>query len=357
MGVLLGFLLSLCAAALVVALFWQELRDFWRARTGGPGDEAAAAIAAEMFGDRAQVGEAGVTVQEECRPIETAHDRGEVEALDAFVRRLDLGLAGDDPAVWPDDQRGIECLARARALMDEAEQVVERLATRSDAGRAAAALLDEATGQLLAAKEHWSSGAACRAALSRAVWIRSRGTGHRYRRMGLVAAMRLANEALERDPKQKEAEVMRARTQVALGKLGAARIALIELMARHPSDPDVIRTRSRWLWAHGDVRGACDAVLDVLPAMPVPLAAAERLRIGPGLLKAGRFREAAEVYGALLAWRADLPEVHAGLARCLLEARDLAGAERAAKRSLEIEPTAAARDVLRAALTGQGRQG
>ena len=355
MGVLLVILLVLTAIALVVTVFWGELKALYLERTRVHGDAEGAALAEEMFGGRSVLGDSGPEVAEDCRPIESALDAAEVEALDAFVKRVDAGLAGDDPAVWPDHEEGQRCLTEARALMDEAEQLVERLAPRLDAGRAAAEPLGEAVDLLLDAKEHWSSGAACRAALARAIWIRSRGKAHRYRRMGIVHVLRLANDALEREPNQKEAEVMRARAQVALGRLDAARMALIDLMSRHPDDPDIIRTRSRWLLAHDDPRGAAAAIADILPVMPEGIARAEGLRLGPLLLAVGRAREAAELYETLLAWRDDLAEIHTGRARCFLEARDYAQAELAAKRSIDLEATKEARDLLRQAMVAQGR--
>jgi tetratricopeptide (TPR) repeat protein len=355
MGILLGTFIVLGLLALGVTWYWQEINEFLKQRRLAGGDADAAALAEELYGKRSVGGADAPEVHEDCRPIERADDRDEIEALHALVTRIDEGLAGDDPAVWPDDSKGIALLAEARALMDEAEQTVERVAAHSDAGATAAGTIDRAVDLMLEAKEHWTSGAACRAALGRAVWLRSRVRRHSYRRMGIVAVLRLANEALEREPLHKEAEVMRARAQVALGKLDAARHALIDLMGRHPDDPDVIRTRSRWLWAHGDIAGAVNAILDLLDRMPGPLAQLERLRIGPGLLALDRFREAAEVYEALRRWRNDLPEVHSGRARCLLDAREFAEAEKAAKQSLELAPTKRARDILRDAMVAQGK--
>ncbi len=355
MGVLLAIFVVLTAIALAVVVFWGELKEFYLAKTRAVGDAEGAALAEEMFGGRSLTTDAGPDVAEECRPIERARDAGEIDALHAFVSHIDEGLEGDDPAVWPDDERGLRCLADARALMDEAEQIVERMAPRADAGRVAEEKLREAVDLLLEAKETWTSGAACRAALARAIWVRSRGKQHRYRRMGIVAVLRLANDALERDPHQKEAEVMRARAQVALGRLDAARMALIDLMSRHPEDPDILRTRSRWLLAHGDLRGAVAAVVDHLDRMPDGLARAERLRIGPMMLAAGRTQEATDLYERLLSWRDDLPEVHSGRARCYLDVRDYDGAEQAAKRSLELEATKEARDLLRQAMIAQGK--
>ena len=355
MGILLVILLLLTAIALVVTVFWGEIKAFYEQKTRVVGDAEGAALADELFGGRSVLGDSGPQVAEACRPIESALDAAEVEALDAFVKRIDGGLAGDDPAVWPDDDRSVRCLAEARAVMDEAEQVVERVAPRVEAGRVADELLLKAVDLLLEAEGHCTGDAGCRAALGRAIWIRSRGKQHRYRRMGIVHVLRLANDALEREPGHKEADVMRARAQVALGSLDAARMTLIDLMGRHPDDPDIIRTRSRWLLAHDDPRGAAAAIVDVLPAMTPELGHAERLRLGPLLLTAGRTREAAEVYDALLAWRDDLPEVHAGRARCFLEARDYGQAEQAAKRSLELEPSKEARDLLRQAMISQGK--
>lgn len=147
---------------------------------------------------------------------------------------------------------------------------------------------------------------------------------------------------------------MLARAQVGLGKLDQARAALIHLMGRHPDDPEVLRTRSRWLMAHGDAQGACRAVVDVIDSMPPGLAAAERLRIGPALMKTDRWREADEVYNELMKWDDSLAEVWSGHARCRLTRKDYEAAAAAARRSLEIEATARARETLRKAMVGLG---
>ena len=318
-----------------------------------PLDAEAAALAEELF-ERNLHGADGPQILDECRYLDRGDDPSALASLRAFIAVIDDGLAEDDPAVWPDEELGAARLVEAAALMDSAEQIAERLAGRTDGGAAAAGPLDEAVNLLVEAKEHWTSGAACRAALARAVWIRARARDHRYRKAGLVATLRLANDALQRDPRLREAEIMRARAQVGLGKLDAARHALIDLMGRHPHDPDIIRTRSRWLWSHGDVLGATNAIVDILAKTPEAIANAERLRVGPGLLKQGRWREAAEVYEALLRWDEGLAEGWSGKARCLAERGKYAEAAEAAKKSLELDPTAEAREVLKRAMVRAG---
>lgn len=349
-------MLFVIAGVAIAAFSAPVLVDWFKARqVAAHAELETVRLAEEVFADQPLTAEVDATrVSEDCRPVESAKDREQLEALHGFIRQIDVGLDEDDPTVWPDNAAGVERLAEARALMDEAEQIVERLSPRTDGGVAAAPTLIRAVDAMLEAKEHWTSGAACRAALARAIWIRSRATQHRYRKPGLAAVLRLANEALERDPHNREAEIMRVRAQVGLGKLDTARYALIDLMSRYPGNPDVLRSRSRWLWAHGDVQGACNAILDVAERLPDPLAVAERLRIGPGLLSQGRFREASEVYDALLGWRDDVAEIWTGKARCLFEAKKHSEAAKAARKSIELEATAEAREVLRRAMVAGG---
>jgi tetratricopeptide (TPR) repeat protein len=82
---------------------------------------------------------------------------------------------------------------------------------------------------------------------------------------------------------------------------------------------------------------------------------AERLRVGPMLIQQGRARDAAEVYEELAKWRQDLPEVWAGGARCLLEQRRWQEAADSARKSIEIEGTAEARELLREAMVKLGK--
>ncbi len=356
MGTMLLPLVLVVAGVALGAAVTPVLVDWYKARQA---ERRAASetvrLAEEVYADQPLTIDVDAPrTHEDCRPVESARDRAELEALHGFIRQIDVGLDEDDPTVWPDEDAGGTRLDEARALMDEAEQLVERLAPRTDGGVAAADTLHRAVDAMLEAKEHWSSGAECRAELARAVWIRSRARQHRYRKSGLAAVLRLANDALERDPHNRDAQIMRVRAQVGLGKLDAARFALIELMGRYPGNSDVLRTRSRWLWAHGDVQGACNAILDVVDRMPERLAVAERLRIGPGLLSQGRFNEAADVYDALLEWRDDLAELWTGRARCLLEARKYKDAADAARKSIELEGTAEARDVLKRAMVAIG---
>jgi len=341
-------------ATLSFPVLWEWVQSRRRVVEG---DQELIRLAEEIFADKPTSTEtmSAISVMpDECRPIESAADRTELNAVVAFVADIDRGLVSDDPAVWPDSDEGRACLAQARGLMDLAEQTAERTSDRADGGKEAADVLNDAVRLMLEAKEHWSSGSDCRAELARAVWIRSRGRDHRYRKAGLAAVLRLANSALEREPRHKDASVMLARAQIGLGKLDQARAALIHLMARHPDDVEVLRTRSRWLMAHGDLQGACRAVTDVIEKMPTGLAAAERLRVGPALMKTDRWREADEVYDELLKWDDSLAEVWAGHARCRMARKDWQGAAGAARKSLELEATAAARDTLRKAMIQLG---
>ncbi len=351
-------ILLVLAGVGLATLSFPVLYDWVRARQQAvQADDELLRLAEEIYADQPTSTGTMVAVSlmpDECRPVESAADREALERLISFVRVIDRGLVSDDPGVWPDADQGRACLAQARGLMDLAEQIAERTSDRTDGGEAAAATLDEAVRLMIEAKEHWTSGAECRAELARAVWIRSRARGHRYRKAGLHAVLRLANAALEREPRNKDASVMRARAQVGLGKLDQARTALIHLMGRHPGDPEVLRTRSRWLWAHGDLQGACRAVVDCLDTMPTSLAAAERLRVGPGLLRTDRWSDADDVYGALIKWDDGVAEAWAGHARCRLAKRDYKAAAEAARRSIEIEPTAGARETLRKAMVSLG---
>ncbi|MCP4873506.1 MAG: tetratricopeptide repeat protein [Proteobacteria bacterium] len=351
-------ILLVLAGVGLATLSFPVLYDWFQSRCKAvEGDQELIRLAEEIFADKPMSTEtlAAISIMpDECRPIESAADKAELDALVAFVQTIETGLVSDDPGVWPDPDQGRANLAMARGLMDLAEQTAERTCDRADGGKATAEVLDEAVRLMLEAKEHWTSGAACRAELSRAVWIRSRGRQHRYRKAGLAAVLRLANSALEREPRNKEASVMRARAQVGLGKLDQARAALIHLMGRHSDDPEVLRTRSRWLMARGDLQGACRAVVDVLETMPEGLAAAERLRVGPALMRLDRCHQADEVYNDLMKWDDTLAEVWAGHARCRLTRKDYEAAAAAARRSLEIEVTAAARATLRKAMVGLG---
>lgn len=196
-----------------------------------------------------------------------------------------------------------------------------------------------------------------RLALARAAWIRSRGRNHRYHREGARAAMRMANEARALPERPVGAEQMVARCQVALGRLDPARVSLVQLLGADPDDVETLRSRSRWLFAHGDERGAADAVGDVLERLPEALAMAERVRVAPMFEHQGRWRTAEETWDELLAWDESMHEAWAGKARARVQARDWQGAIDAARRSIDIEPTAEARDALRRAMVESGREG
>lgn len=345
----------LLLAGVVVAIFaWpalvDELFDRMRKRR-----EAGKALADEFAQDlmEGQTGRhrAVPEIADPARPLDTgSSDRKTVATLFRFLEGIETALLTDDPSVWPDERAATTSLADAAELLDRAELEAERVVDRSRGGSAAAELVAQAVALLVRAQGQGAPKDDQRALLSRAVWIRSRDTDQRFLEEGALTALRYANDAMEVRPDHAGARIMHARCQVALGRLDAARTALVRFLQDHADDAEALRTRSRWLYAHGDERGAADAVIDVVDRLPPVLAAAERLRVGRMLVHLGQWRGAEEVYDALVGFEPPLAEAWAGKARCLVEKRSWQEAQDAARRSIEIEPNAEARGILRRAM-------
>ncbi len=359
-AILLLPILLVVAGVILAVLSWPGLVDelFARARRN---QEEGAELAADFADDLGEYvspdGPAklrrGPSPQlvDEARPIEPdTADRRRLASLYAFLDGLDVALERDDPAIWPDEGRGAKDLADAAAILHRAELRVERSAPFVDGGNAASAQCDKAVDALARAVQRGADGGMVRLGLARAAWVRSRGRKHRYHREGVRTALRIANEALAQRPKPPGAEGFVARCQVALGRLDPARVELVKLLGEVPDDTETLRTRSRWLYAHGDERGASDAVDDILDRLPEALAMAERVRVAPMFERQGRWRTAEETWDVLLAWDDSMHEAWAGKARCRADAREWQEAADAARRSIDIEPTAEARDVLRRAM-------
>jgi tetratricopeptide (TPR) repeat protein len=357
-------LLLVLAGVVLAALSWPGLVDDLFRRARGR-KEAGSELAAEFADDLGEYVSAPAAAKlraapsrdlaDDARPVEPdTADRKRLAALYEFLDRVDGALDRDDPDVWPDAEAGAGDLADAAAILHRAELRAERAAPSGDGGHAAAALCDKAVDALSRAAQRGADGGAVRLALARAAWVRSRSKQHRYHREGVRAAMRMANEARALPVKPQGADALVARCQVALGRLDPARTALVQLLGARPDDVDSLRTRSRWLYAHGDERGASDAVLDLLGQLPEALAMAERVRVAPMYERQGRWRTAEELWDALLAWDESMHEAWGGKARCRLEARDWQAAADAARRSIDIEANADARDTLRRAMVESG---
>lgn len=353
-------ILLVIAGIVLAFVSWPGLVDdlFQRARARKEEGAELAADFADDLGDyveaprpaRLRAGPSKMLV-DEARPVEPdTADRKRLAALYAFLDRLDGALEADDPEVWPDAAAAARELADAHAMLHRAEFHAERAAPAVEGGEAAAALCDKAVAALSRAAQRGADGGEVRLGLAWAAWVRSRARNHRFHREGIRAAMRMANEARAQQPKPHGAEQMVARCQVALGRLDPARVSLVQLLGRSPGDLETLRTRSRWLYAHGDERGASDAVADVLDQLPDALAMAERLRVAPMFERQGRWRTAEEHWEDLLDWDDVMHEALAGKARCRLEARDWQAAADLARRSIEVEPNVEAREVLRRAM-------
>ncbi len=357
-------LLLVLAGVVLAVLSWPGLVDdlFARARSR---KQKGAELAAEFADDLGEYVSAPAAAKlragpskqlvDEARPIEPdTADRKRLAELYAFLDRLEQATQEDDPDVWPDAASGAKDLADAAAILHRAELRAERSAAVGDGGHAAAALCEKAVDALSRAAQRGADEGAIRLALARAAWVRSRGREHRYHREGVRAAMRMANEARSMPRPPAGAQQLVARCQVALGRLDAARTALVKLLGADGQDVETLRSRSRWLFAHGDERGASDAAADVLDRLPEALAMAERVRVAPMFERQGRWRTAEDLWDALLAWDESMQEAWAGKARARLEARDWQGAADAARRSIDIEPNAGARDALRRAMVESG---
>jgi tetratricopeptide (TPR) repeat protein len=352
------------AGVVLAVLSWPGLVDdlFRRVRKNREEGEDLAADFADDLGDYVSAPSAARLrpgpsrdLVDEARPVEPdSADRKRLAALYAFLDGLDAALDRDDPDVWPDDTKGAKDLADAAAILHRAELRAERSAPFIDGGHAAAMLCEKGVDALAKAGQRGADAGGVRLGLARAAWIRSRARKHRYHREGIRAAMRMANEARAQEPRPEGADGFVARCQVALGRLDPARVTLVKALGAKPDDPETLRTRSRWLFAHGDERGASDAVDDILDKLPDALAMAERVRVAPMFEHQGRWKTAEELWDALLGWDEAMHEAWAGKARCRLDGRDWQGAADAAKRSIELEPSAEARDALRRAMVESG---
>ncbi len=349
-------ILLLLAGAILAAYAWPALVDelFTRMRANAEkGKELADEFAADLMDNVTGRQRAVPGIADPARPLDAADsDRKTVATLFRFVEGIEGALVTDDPAVWPDEKAATTSLIEAAELLDRAELEAERAVDQRRGGSAAADTVGKAVAMLVKAQGQGAPKDEQRALLSRAVWIRARDTDHRFLEEGALTALRYANDALEVRPDHPGARIMHARCQVALGRLDAARTALVRFLQEHADDPEALRTRSRWLYAHGDERGAADAVVDVFDRFPPVLAMAERLRVGRMLQNLGQWRGAEEVYDALCAWDEPLAEAWAGKARCLFEKHAWSEAQDAARKSIEIEPNAEARSILRRAMVG-----
>lgn len=294
-------------------------------------------------------------IDERCAPA--PWDADDSAARESFMDFLDAVDAAqkDDPAAWPDASRGQDALRAGQDRLDFAEAVVELASLGGLGGPAADTPCREALRHLQIARGQGAPADVVLAEFARAVWIRSRANQHRYYRDAAQEVAKWAQEAITAVPRSKAGRIMAARAQVALGHLDPARHALIRMMGEHPDDPQILRTRSRWLRAHGDRRGSADAVVSLLDGMPEMLAMAERIRIGPMLVRERQFRDGLEVYQALAKHDPDEPTFQVGLARCALETRKLEVADLAARRAVEQGAGQVARDLLREVMMRSGR--
>jgi len=297
----------------------------------------------------------GPQTDERCAPAPWGEDQLALRA--AFMDFLDAVDAAktDDPGAWPDASRGQDALALARGRLDHAEAVVELASLGGVGGPAADGPCREALAHLRTARGQGAPADEVCAEFGRAIWIRSRERQHRYWRDGAMEAAKWANDALTALPRSTAGRVMAARAQVALGHLDVARHALIKLMGEHPDEPQILRSRSRWLRAHGDRRGAADSVLPLLDKLPDTLAVAERIRIGPMLVRERQFVDGRELYTALVERDPDEATFQVGLARCALETKKLDVADVAARKAVQQGAGQVARDLLREVLMRSGK--
>lgn len=332
--------------------FWPQLMADWQERKVVP--------PVDEFGrperpvSLASLEAVGPKTDERCAPAPWGEDQQELRA--AFMDFLDaVDVAEtDDPQVWPDASRGGDALAAGRERLDHAEAVVELASLGGVGGPAADEPCREALRQLRTARGQGAPRDQVCAAIARAIWIRSRERQHRYWRDGALQVVRWANEGSTAVPRSRHARIMAIRGQVALGHLDPARHALISMMSEHPDDPEILRTRSRWLRAHGDRRGAADSVLSLLDKLPNTLATAERIRIGPMLVRERQFNDGRELYALLAEADPNEATFQVGLARCALETRKLEVADLAARRAVEQGAGQIARDLLREVMMRSG---
>ena len=348
----LGALLIVAGSALALWV-WPQLFTDWQESRETP--------ALDAFGRKERPlsvradDTAAPATDERCAPAPWGDDQqAHREALMDFLDAVDAADT-DDPGAWPDADRGAAALAAAGALLDYAEAVAELAALGGLGGPAADGPCREALASLRTARSQGAPRDQVCAGFARALWIRSRERQHRHWRAGSMQVARWANEAVTAAPRSLAGRVMAARAQVALGHLDPARHVLIGMMSEHPGDPEILRTRSRWLRAHGDRRGAADAVVALLGDLPETLAMAERIRIGPMLVRERQFHDGREVYAALVDHDPQEATFQVGLARCALETRQLDIADVAARRAVEQGAGPVARDLLREVMMRSGR--
>lgn len=287
------------------------------------------------------------TVQDDAAPLEfTDLDEREREATRALIRRVETGLSTDDPNRWPDAARARAALDAASTELEQAEVSAELGAIRMGGGVSATARVETAVTALLAAAQHRGPREEVLTLLGRVILVRARARRDRHFREAVVAASRLAIEATSVKPGYAPAQVLHIRTLVAAGRLDTARHALVERMRERPDDVDLLRTRARWLVAHGDRVGAVDAIERYLDRLQGAAADVEAIRAARLLGEMRRHAEATPHWERLVERQPAASEAWAGLARSLAEARQWEAAERAARRAVEILPDRESRDLL-----------
>ena len=288
----------------------------------------------------------GPELSEEAAPLLWGdQDDGEREAVRALLARIEAGLERDDPRVWPEPARAAACLREAHERMDVAELIAELESPTLPGGRQAHGELVAAADLLIEARLRHAVTEEIHAALARLLLIRSRARRFQHWREGLVAAARFANEAIVSRPGHVPSRVLLAGVQVGLGRLDAARHGLVTLMSESPDDVEVLRVRSRWLRAHGDVVAAADAAQRIIPRLEEGKARIERLRAGRMLIEIHRAKEAEPLLRSLVAEFPERGELWFLLGRALLDGGRVAEATDAARKAVELHPTKEAREL------------
>ncbi len=348
----LGLLLLVAGVGLGV-WFWPKLMTDLQERGKEPVRDAFGRP--ERPVSLAAIEAVGPSIDPRCAPVPWGEDQ--LALREGFMDFLDAVDAADtdDPGAWPDASKGQAELGAALELLDHAEAMAELAALGGAGGPATDAVARQALLHLRVARGQGAARDAVCAGFARAIWIRSREHEHRYWRDGALQVARWANEGTAAVPRSRPAQVMAIRAQIALGHLDRARFALIALMSEDPDDPEILRTRSRWLRANGDRRGAADSVLALLDQLPETLGVAERIRIGPMLVRERQFIDGRAVYEVLADRDPTEPTFQVGLARCALETRKLDMADIAARRAVDLGAGQVARDLLREVMMRSGR--
>jgi predicted Zn-dependent protease len=238
--------------------------------------------------------------------------------------------------------------------MDVAELIAELESPTAPGGRNAQGELVAAADLLVEARLRHAPREDIHAGMARILLIRSRARRFQHWREGLVAAARFANEAIVGQPGHVPSRVLLAAVQVGLGRLDAARHGLVALMSENPDDAEILRVRSRWLRAHGDVVAAADAVQRILPRLDEGKARIERLRLARMLIEMRRAREAEAPVRHLVTEFPERGELWFLLAEALLDAGKAKEAADAARRAIELHPTREARELYGRAV-GRGK--